>query len=164
MNDLRPQQVGWKQLKKMKKKELLDEIKRLDEVVQITARRFNTLKNKAVLLERSERKRWLTESRPINLWIHQKLTTGLCWSPPTCYPLRWLTLSFCTGFFTGLSTRLKLSNTCTDISAKMLIWVTWGDRWNINTGITDSSWLRIAQQVKAGLTCHEENKHSFWMS
>ena len=45
MNDLRPQKAGWKQLKKMKKKELLDEIKRLDEVVQITARRFNTLKN-----------------------------------------------------------------------------------------------------------------------
>jgi hypothetical protein len=43
MNDLRPQKAGWKQLKKMKKKELLDEIKRLDEVVQITARRFNTL-------------------------------------------------------------------------------------------------------------------------
>jgi hypothetical protein len=54
MNDLRPQKTGWKQLNKMKKKELLDEIKRLDEVVQITARRFNTLKNKAVLLERSE--------------------------------------------------------------------------------------------------------------
>jgi len=54
MNDLRPQKAGWKQLNKMKKKELLDEIKRLDEVVQITARRFNTLKNKAVLLERSE--------------------------------------------------------------------------------------------------------------
>jgi hypothetical protein len=42
MNDLRPQKTGWKQLNKMKKKELLDEIKRLDEVVQITARRFAT--------------------------------------------------------------------------------------------------------------------------
>ena len=46
MNDLRPQKVGHKQLGKMTKKELLDEIKRLDEVIQITARRLDTLKCK----------------------------------------------------------------------------------------------------------------------
>ena len=46
MNDLRPQKAGHKQLSKMTKKELLDEIKRLDEVIQITARRLDALKCK----------------------------------------------------------------------------------------------------------------------
>ena len=46
MNDLRPQKEGHKQLSKMTKKELLDEIKRLDEVIQITARRLDALRRK----------------------------------------------------------------------------------------------------------------------
>ena len=43
--DLRPQKVGWKSLKKMTKKELLDEIERLDEVIQITSRRLEVKRN-----------------------------------------------------------------------------------------------------------------------
>jgi hypothetical protein len=45
-DDLRPQKAGHKQLGKMTKKELLDEIKRLDEVIQITARRLDALRRK----------------------------------------------------------------------------------------------------------------------
>lgn len=44
-HDLRPQKAGWKSLKKMTKKELLDEIERLDEVIQITSRRLEVKRN-----------------------------------------------------------------------------------------------------------------------
>ena len=41
MSDLRPQKIGWKQLKKMTKKELLYEVRRLDDVVEIIERRLS---------------------------------------------------------------------------------------------------------------------------
>jgi hypothetical protein len=41
MNDLRPQKTGWKELKNMTKEELLCEVRRLDEVLQVTARRLD---------------------------------------------------------------------------------------------------------------------------
>lgn len=43
MSDLRPQKTGWKQLRKMTKEELLYEVRRLDEVLEITARRLDSL-------------------------------------------------------------------------------------------------------------------------
>jgi hypothetical protein len=42
MSDLRPQKTGWKQLRKMTKEELLYEVRRLDEVIQVTSRRLDT--------------------------------------------------------------------------------------------------------------------------
>ena len=41
MNDLRPQKTGWKELSNMTKEELLCEVRRLDEVLQVTARRLD---------------------------------------------------------------------------------------------------------------------------
>jgi hypothetical protein len=47
MNDLRPAKTGWKQLNRMTKHELIHEIKRLDEVICVTARRLNAHKKEA---------------------------------------------------------------------------------------------------------------------
>jgi len=44
MNDLRPAKTGWKRLGRMTKHELIHEIKRLDEVIGITARRLDAHK------------------------------------------------------------------------------------------------------------------------
>ena len=64
MSDLRPQKTGWKQLKKMTKEELLYEVQRLDEVLEITARRLDSL---ILLLEdsRDNNEKWMNRFRSV---------------------------------------------------------------------------------------------------
>jgi hypothetical protein len=47
MNDLRPAKTGWKELGRMTKRELIHEIKRLDEILGVTARRLDAHKKEA---------------------------------------------------------------------------------------------------------------------
>lgn len=62
MNDLRPQKTGWKELRNMTKEELLCEVRRLDEVLEITARRLDSL---ILLLEdsRDNTEKWMNRFR-----------------------------------------------------------------------------------------------------
>jgi hypothetical protein len=47
MNDLRPAKTGWERLGRMTKHELIHEIKRLDEVICVAARRLDAHKKEA---------------------------------------------------------------------------------------------------------------------